>query len=136
MTEIQNQKDKWLQINEDGLKIFNDILRSLIAFHEMIHGNIQAVDKTWIFKVRLVESNNPLVVIKKFGDYEYLVFAKIKSSNPKDYNSWIHIDGIQMERMELEKSEITKHEVFEILNMTDIYRMHCEPYSGEIPEDV
>lgn len=102
----------------------------------MIHGNIQAVDKTWIFKVRLVESNNPLVVIKKFGDYEYLVFAKIKSSDPKDYNSWIHIDGIQMERIELEKYGITTHEVFEILNMADIYRMHCEPYSGEIPEDI
>ncbi|MEI7014644.1 LIC_13246 family protein [Leptospira licerasiae] len=132
MTEIQNKKDKWFQINEEGIKIFNEILRSLIAFHEMIHGSTKVLDETWVFKKRLVESANPLVAIKKFGDYEYLVFAKIKDK----YNSWIHIDGIQMERIELEKIGTLKHDVFNILNMTDIYIKHCEPYSGEIPEGV
>lgn len=132
MTETENQKDKWFQINEEGLKIFNDILRSLIAFHEMIHGNTKSSDETWIFKKRLVESANPLVAIKKFGDYEYLVFAKIQDK----YNSWIHIDGIQLERIELEKIGTQEHDVFNILNMTDIYTNHCEPYAGEIQEDV
>ncbi|EQA44635.1 hypothetical protein LEP1GSC050_4119 [Leptospira broomii serovar Hurstbridge str. 5399] len=41
-----------------------------------------------------------------------------------------------MERIELEKAGILKHDAFDILNMTDIYTNHCEPYSGEIPEDV
>ncbi|TGL50821.1 hypothetical protein EHQ61_08600 [Leptospira wolffii] len=134
MTEKQNQD--WFLINKEGIRIFNGILRSLIAFRKMIHGNIQTEDETWIFKIRLVESIDPLIAIKKFGDYEYLIFAKIKSSKPKDYHSWIHIDGIQMERIEKEKSGITRHAVFDILNMTDIYTNHCEPYLEEIPEDL
>ena len=98
----------------------------------MIHSNTKVSDETWIFKKKLVESANPLVAIKKFGDYEYLVLAKVKDK----YNSWIHIDGIQMERIELEKIGTLKHDVFNILNMTDIYTKYCEPYLGEIPEDI
>ncbi|PJZ77428.1 LIC_13246 family protein [Leptospira neocaledonica] len=132
MAKKINEKHEWLQINEEGLTIFKDILSSLIAFHEMLHGKIQSSEENWIFKLRVVESDSPVIAIKRFGDYEYLVFAKIKDK----YNSWIHIDGIQMERLELERTGVLNHDVFNILNMTDIYTKHCDPYAGEIPEDV
>ncbi|MCR1795585.1 hypothetical protein [Leptospira sp. id769339] len=136
MTQIQNKKHEWLQINSEGIEIFNKILRSLIAFYRLAQGSSNTSNEAWKFKVRLVESDNTIVCLKRFGDYEYFIFGKILGSNKEDYNSWIHIDGIQIERTKLQSDGITKHEAFEILSMTDIYLKYCEPYSGEIPEDI
>ncbi|TGM09685.1 hypothetical protein EHQ86_00290 [Leptospira yasudae] len=136
MTEIQNKKHQWFQINEEGLKGFKTILRSLIAFEKIIKKPSKSNSENWNFKIRFVNSINSLVTLKKFGEYEYLVFAKNLDPGKVEYSSWIHIDGIQMERLEFERSGILNHDVFDILNMTDIYTNYCEPYTGEIPEDV
>ena len=61
--------------------------------------------------------------VKKFGNYEYLIYSEIKENGEKvRSDTWIHIDGIGEERDLFTSKDILTHPVHNILCMRDLYK--------------
>lgn len=94
------------------------------------------------FKVRLVTEENIKILIKKIESeiknnkhYEYLIYSEmILAGFRKEYENWIHIDGIQLERDRLSGMGVVDHPAFDIVCMTDLYNKFSNPVKeDEVP---
>jgi hypothetical protein len=63
------------------------------------------------------------VFLKRFGEYEFLIYLEIKDKKSKRGDSWIHIDGIKQERdFLIAKGNCdSNHPVFNIICLSDLY---------------
>ncbi len=128
------KKKTWLEIKDIiGLK---EILSTLNTYYNM-HRSSSSPSEAHKFREKLVLTSNRRIKIyaKKFGDYEYLIVAVLKFKKEELTDTWIHIDGIAQARDSYSKMGNTKHEVFSIICMKDLYdkgkAVNFEPVESE-----
>lgn len=115
-----NKEYIWLEIKDiTGLK---EIISTLNKYHNM-HRSSCPPSEAHKFREKLVLTTNRRIKLyaKKFGDYEYLIVAILKFKKKELKDTWIHIDGISHERDSYSRAGNTKHEVFSITCMKDLY---------------
>jgi|JI8StandDraft_1071087.scaffolds.fasta_scaffold151504_1 hypothetical protein len=126
---------EWMELNENKLE-FLHILRVLNRYYEA--KGAQSLNNTsHEFRKELTEKKESdfQVFLKKFGDFEFLVHAKIGQKPSQKSDTWIHIDGIAEEREQLIKSGITDHPIFSIVGLRDLYLNHSHPCDlKDLPE--
>lgn len=121
------QKSDWMELNESKSE-FQHILRVLNRYYEA--RDAQSLKNTsHEFRKELSEKKESefQVFLKKFGEFEFLVHAKIGKKPLQKSDTWIHIDGIAEEREQLLKSGITDHPIFSIVGLRDLYLNHSHP---------
>ncbi|PNV72591.1 LIC_13246 family protein [Leptospira inadai] len=126
---------KWMKLEKDKVA-FLKIVKTLNRYYDSLKGP-EKINPT-SFRKRLTESDPDIAEIffKKFGKYEFLVFARISSEGKSEFDSWIHIDGIRQEREELSGQNVTDHPVFSIRCLSDIYEDSCIPISESELEEI
>ncbi|MCC5813659.1 MAG: hypothetical protein JJT78_02810 [Leptospira sp.] len=117
------ETNEWKEIEPNKREEFLHIVRVLNKYYDSQNDNSK--DKSANFRKELEQqdSKSIRVYLKKFGNYEYLVHAELKSISKRIPNkdTWIHIDGIREERDSLKKKGIADHPVFQIRGLSDIY---------------
>lgn len=132
--------NQWKELVSEGIQHFRKMQHMLNAFYKEAgfrQNKVQAY-----FKERLVTEENIKILIKKIGSevkdnkhYEYLIYSEmILVGFRKDYENWIHIDGIQLERERLSGMGVIDHPAFDIICMTDLYNKFSKPVKeDEVP---
>ena len=102
---------------------FVEIIKILNRFYCLSPGEEKSPSVN--FREEICESklNDLSIFIQKFGDYEFLIKVIISKGKSDKQDSWIHIDGIQQEREELLRSGIKEHPVFQLICITDLYKV-------------
>ena len=107
---------------------FQHIMKVLCNYYCTISAKKeQKTNKNFLFRKKVSEVNlsELSVNIKRLSDFEYLVTCKIKGI--KQSESWIHVDGIESERLELLNKGVTDSPLFNVVSLTDIYRKSMIP---------
>lgn len=125
----------WMKLQTDK-EVFFGIVNALNRYYDAIKG-IESTDSR-SFRRKLAASNpeQTEIYFQKFGDYEYLVFARITQNGKSESDSWIHIDGISMERDELRAKGAKNHPAFEIKCLQDLFEESCVLASEEEEESI
>jgi hypothetical protein len=115
---------EWKRLDENGVLEFQNILRILNRYYDAFSSD---KDKTETQKFReeasLIQPEKLEFFVKKFGNYEYLIYSEIKENGEKvRSDTWIHIDGIGEERDLFTSKDILTHPVHNILCMRDLYK--------------
>ncbi|EKR99932.1 hypothetical protein LEP1GSC125_3057 [Leptospira mayottensis 200901122] len=61
------------------------------------------------------------VFLKKVSGYEFIIFLQIENQ----FESWIHVDGIQEEKDRFLKEGKNDHPIFEHISISDLYENNC-----------
>ena len=128
---IELSQEKELAINEipvESFKEFNvlqiqkfqEILGILNRYYNTINDNKKSETQKNRDRIEKENSENVILRVRKFGNYEYLIDAEIKNVLR---DTWIHLDGIAEERNLLKDRGITNHPVFNIVSLGDIFDM-------------
>ena len=118
---------------------FLDIIRVLNRYYAM---NPSADHPNDSFRFREKMLASPLdevkIYMKRFGDYEFLITVKLHDGKKERVESWIHVDGIQQERDELEQEtqRKKKNPVFNITCVSDLFSSSCKLWDEELAIDV
>jgi hypothetical protein len=113
LEEVKNNKE-WVKLNPKKLGQFKEILGVLARYYGVFSPE---KSKCQLFREKFSTAKGGQVYLRKFGGYEYLVFAKLG----EEQETWVHVDGIAEERQTLEARGITDHPVFKITCMVDLY---------------
>jgi hypothetical protein len=118
------QESVWHEITT-GKKQFQDILKTMISYYEY-NSNEIVESPTHLFRKKITELNpNQIrVYVKRYSDYEYLIYTESNASKSSESGYWIHIDGIRKEKEDLLIQGVTNHPVFQIISMSDLYCNH------------
>jgi hypothetical protein len=121
------EKSNWMELIENKSE-FQHILRVLNRYYEAKDGQAHN-NSSHEFRKELSEKKESdfQVYLKKFGEYEFLVHAKMGEIPSQKSDTWIHIDGIAEEREQLMKSGIMDHPIFSIVGLRDLYLNHSQP---------
>ncbi|MFB5650147.1 LIC_13246 family protein [Leptospira wolffii] len=127
-TKPYRKTTEWMKL-ESSKQSFFEIVNALNRYYESLRGSEDKDPRS--FRRRLVKSDpdRTEIYFQRFGDYEYLIFAKIESKDKSESDSWIHIDGIAMERDEIRGKGSKKHPAFRIQCVQDLYESSCIPVS-------
>ncbi|TGK02948.1 hypothetical protein EHQ53_05640 [Leptospira langatensis] len=118
----------WVKLQAEKHTFF-EIVHALNRYYDTIRGSEEK--QTRSFRKRLARSNPDLseIFFKKFGDHEYLIYARIESEGKSESDSWIHIDGIGLERDEMRARGYKDHPAFDIRCIQDLFEECCVPAS-------
>ncbi|MEI7011264.1 LIC_13246 family protein [Leptospira licerasiae] len=118
----------WMKLQTDQLG-FLGIIHSVNRFYDSLQGS--QTKELRYFRRKLVRTDfrYSKIFMKKFGDYEYLIYARIETKGKSESDSWIHIDGIKMERDEMRAKGVKDHPSYEIRCLSDIFESSCAPAS-------
>ncbi|TGM97414.1 LIC_13246 family protein [Leptospira dzoumogneensis] len=118
----------WMKLKTDQLG-FLGIIHSVNRFYDSLQGSQS--NELRYFRRKLVRTDfrYSKIFMKKFGDYEYLIYARIETRGKSESDSWIHIDGIRMERDEMKAKGVKDHPSYEIRCLSDIFESSCVPAS-------
>ncbi|MCE9499807.1 MAG: hypothetical protein K8R21_04820 [Leptospira sp.] len=88
------------------------------------------------FRENLLKSdvNSFRIFLKQFGEFEFMVSGQINSRSGKQFDSWIHVDGISHERKTMQEKGIMNHPVFEIVCLTDLFMGSSSEIKEKPPE--
>ena len=118
---------KWKQVSQDSILDFQNILNILNRYYSQFESsNPKTESSLFREEVGKAREEDLEIYLKKFGRYEYLIFAIIHTENGKKSDSWIHIDGVSEERDGFKKKNLLNHPVFEIICMQDIFEKSIE----------
>ncbi|TGK18080.1 hypothetical protein EHO61_11545 [Leptospira fluminis] len=133
--EDLTEDSEWRKLNKDTLGFFR-IVRTLNRYYDSIR-QPENIDPT-SFRKRLVDTvpEKTEIFFKKFGSYEYLVFARIFSRGKSESDSWIHIDGIRQEQDDMRERAVPDHPVFSIRCLSDIYEDSCTKVTASELESI
>ncbi len=120
----------WMKLETDK-EIFFQIVHALNRFYDLIREPNSPDLRSFRRRMVRTEPDQTDVFLQKFGEYEYFIFAEIKSKGNSESDSWIHIDGIGMERDQLKAQGIKEHPAFEIHCLQDLFEESCVRVSGE-----
>jgi hypothetical protein len=114
----------WHEITT-GKKEFQKILRTMIRYYEY-NSEIGNESPTHVFRKEVtdLDPSQFRVYLKRYSDYEYLIYTEKTTTNSVESGVWIHIDGIRKEKEDLLMQGITNHPVFHIVSMSDLYCNH------------
>ncbi|TGL60861.1 LIC_13246 family protein [Leptospira sarikeiensis] len=114
----------WMKLNTDQLG-FLGIVHSINRFYDGIQGS-QSKELRY-FRKKLVRTDfrKSHIFLKKFGDYEYLIYARIESNGNSESDTWVHVDGIRMERDKMKAKGVRNHPSYEIRCLSDIFETSC-----------
>jgi len=132
-------KSDWLEIvsRKDAFQHIMMVLNRYYLQTEE-HG-IEHTDPSRQFRLDLVrmDTDNLKIFIKKFSNYEYLVYSELEEREEIRTDYWVHIDGIQQERDELASNGGREdHPVFSIYCMSDLYKNNTAPAGMDIEEEL
>ncbi|GBF39945.1 LIC_13246 family protein [Leptospira johnsonii] len=118
----------WMKLKTDQLG-FLGIIHSVNRFYDSLQGSQS--NELRYFRRKLVKTDfrYSKIFMKKFGDYEYLIYARIETPGKSESDSWIHVDGIRMERDEMKAKGVKDHPSYEIRCISDIFESSCVPAS-------
>ena len=132
-------KSDWCEIvsRKDA---FQHIMMVLNRYYLQTEGHDKdTIDPSRQFRLDLVKANtdNLKIFIKKFSNYEYLVYSELDKGEEIRTDYWVHIDGIQQERDELASNGGQEnHPVFSIYCMSDLYDNNTAPANLDIEEEL
>ncbi|AXR59813.1 LIC_13246 family protein [Leptospira mayottensis] len=118
---IDPNRGKWMKLisrKNNFRKIvstLNDFYIPKIPFSKLAEGQkmrIRLAQK----KVKKFE-----VFLKKVSGYEFIIFLQIENQ----FESWIHVDGIQEEKDRFLKEGKNDHPIFEHISISDLYENNC-----------
>lgn len=115
LEEVESSKE-WVKLTPKKVVEFKGILKVLGKYYNAISSDATK-SKGQIFRDNLSVAEGGSIYLKKFGNYEYLVFAKIG----EEHDTWIHMDGISEEREQFTAKGIKEHPVFNITCVGDLY---------------
>jgi hypothetical protein len=120
---LTNEKQQAMdQIDGDWKILNNSQVEKLVEILKILNRYYKSLNRTsegMTFRERSCEEGiKKAFKIKKFGQYEYLIYATL---NDTEEDSWIHIDGIAEERKLMLERGIDTHPVFNITCLQDIY---------------
>ena len=119
LEKVKSSKE-WVKLTPKKTKEFKEILKVLSRYYNAL---TSTKSKGQIFRDNLSVAESGSIYLKKFGNYEYQIFAMLG----EEYDTWIHMDGIAEEREEVTKKGITEHPVFKITCVGDLYNKKKQP---------
>jgi hypothetical protein len=121
------QKTNWKKLQEKSIPEFQNILSILNRYYNQLDSSRNKTE-SFIFREDVSKESieNLEIYLKKFGEYEFLILAKINNFDRNRSDSWIHIDGISEERNSHTKANNSNHPVFQIVCLQDLYEEAVE----------
>ena len=115
---------EWNKLDENGVLEFQNILRILNRYYEAFSSEKNKTDtQKFREEVSYIQTSKLEFYVKKFGNYEYLVYCEILENGEKvRSDTWIHIDGIGEEQDLFLRKDMLKHPVHNIICMRDLYK--------------
>ncbi len=115
---------EWKKLDENGVLEFQNILRILNRYYEAFSSEKTKTDtQRFREEVSYIQTSQLEFYVKKFGNYEYLVYCEIMDKGEKvRSDTWIHIDGIGEEQDLFLRKDMLKHPVHNIICMRDLYK--------------
>lgn len=104
-------------LSETQVIEFQKIVKTLNKYYSTFGSDSKS--KSVLFREKIVEvpASKLTISLSQNDTYTYTVHATYLHETYQ----WIHIDGIQEERDELQEKRITTHPVFQITCLTDLY---------------
>lgn len=114
---IKNQNEtKEIRSIEDKVE-FQRIVGVLNRYYEARSERFSSESMEFRKKFASSKHEEVRILVKKFGEFEYMVTAYVKDET----DTWIHVDGIAMERKELSSEGNSDHPVFLIVGLGDLF---------------
>ncbi|PJZ69911.1 hypothetical protein CH373_13320 [Leptospira perolatii] len=134
--EEKSETYSWKKLIKDQKDFFR-IVGILNRYYDYLRGSLEE-SNSQKFRKRLLETRveDTEIYFKRFGVYEYVVFAKIRTEQGSETDSWIHLDGILQERTNFLERWIQDHPIFGIKCISDIYEESCSMISKEEVENL
>ncbi|MEM7182211.1 MAG: hypothetical protein AAF518_14950 [Spirochaetota bacterium] len=122
----------WFEL-VDRKEEFLDIIRVLNRYYAM-NPSTDHPNDSFRFREKMLASPREEVKIymKRFGEYEFLITVKINDGKKESVESWIHVDGIQQERDELDQESQKSNPVFTITCISDLFVSSCQLWEEEL----
>ncbi len=134
MAEIRVEDGVWAELESQKAE-FQKIVRLLVEFDERTGRYRRFEDPENHFMRKAISIAQPellRVFLRHLGGFVYFVVTELNTEHGSVSTSWVHEDGIQLERDEFGEQE--SHPVHSILCLTDLYREKGRRLGAEIQE--
>jgi hypothetical protein len=123
----------WAEIHERKDE-FQYMSRAPIGHAERTGRHLRCGADHYVRKaISVADPEEVRVFIRHLGDFDYLVAAQLRTHTSRVMTSWVHQDGIRIERDAVRKRK--HHPAHRILCLTDLYEQNSRPLPDD-PEEL